>query len=120
MKKRLKPVQKIPYLVFHDAYPYFENAFALNAVGSIRVSADRPPGAARLTRIQQKITASQAVCLFSEPQFSPAMAKRLTASGQLKLGILDPLGAPAKKVEEALLGIALVTRKKMLPAKAAT
>ncbi|MCF6178078.1 MAG: zinc ABC transporter substrate-binding protein, partial [Geopsychrobacter sp.] len=66
LKERLKPIQKIPYPVFHDAYPYFEKAFALNALGSIRVSADRPPGAARLTRIQQKIATSQAVCLFSE------------------------------------------------------
>jgi len=100
LKQRLEPVRRIPYLVFHDAYPYFEAAFDLNAVGSIRVSADRPPGARRITQIQSKIVDSRAVCLFSEPQFNPAMAQRLTANGQLKLGTLDPLGGPTQRITE--------------------
>lgn len=97
---RLQAVRQRPYLVFHDAYPYFEKTFALNAVGSIRVSADRAPGARRLQQIRDKISDSSAICLFSEPQFSPALARQLAAGSELKLGELDPLGSQAVTGED--------------------
>ncbi len=98
---QLQPLQDRPYLVFHDAYPYFEQAFSLNAVGSVRVSAERAPGARRLQQIQTRLKESHAICLFSEPQFSPALAHRLTAGSHLRLGVLDPLGKTADSGEDA-------------------
>ena len=44
---RLQPVKDQPYIVFHDAYQYFEAHFGTNAVGSITVGPDRKPGAKR-------------------------------------------------------------------------
>ncbi len=101
LEERLAPLKNRPYLVFHDAYPYFEEAFSLNAIGSIRISAERAPGARRLQQIRTKITESAAVCLFSEPQFSPALAERLAAGQDLALGTLDPLGSLSIKGEDA-------------------
>ncbi len=89
----LTPIRTRPYLVFHDAYPYFEDAFSLNAIGSVRISAERAPGARRLQQITTKVSESLAVCLFSEPQFSPALAASLAKDSGLKLGELDPLGS---------------------------
>jgi len=93
LQQRLTPVKDRPYLVFHDAYPYFEKAFSLNAIGSIRISAERAPGARRLQQIRNKVINSEAICLFTEPQFSPALAETLAAGSGLKLGVLDPLGS---------------------------
>ncbi len=93
LSERLAPIQHRPYLVFHDAYPYLEDAFGLNAIGSIRISAERAPGARRLQQIQTKISESAASCLFTEPQFSPAVAQILTTGSELNLGVLDPLGS---------------------------
>jgi len=101
LQRQLMPIQNRPYLVFHDAYPYLEDAFSLNAIGSIRISAERAPGARRLQQISAKINQSAAVCLFTEPQFSPAIAKALTAGQVLKLGVLDPLGSRSTHKEEA-------------------
>lgn len=101
LTQRLQPLQESPYLVFHDAYPYFEKAFSLNAIGSIRISAERPPGARRLQQIRSKISETAALCLFSEPQFSPALAQRLADDTGLKLGVLDPLGSAADIGEDA-------------------
>ena len=101
LRERLAPLKNLPYLVFHDAYPYFEEAFALNAIGSIRISAERAPGARRLEQIRVKLTESDAVCLFSEPQFSPALAERLAAGRDLKLATLDPLGSLSAQGEDA-------------------
>jgi zinc transport system substrate-binding protein len=100
LQQQLKPIQGKPYLVFHDAYPYFEDAFSLNALGSVRVSADRPPGAKRIQEIREKMVLTHAGCLFSEPQFSPTLAQRLAADGQLKLGVLDPLGSRSDNSED--------------------
>ncbi len=101
LSEQLTPIRTQPYLVFHDAYPYFEDAFSLNAVGSVRISAERAPGARRLQQIKTKVSESAAVCLFSEPQFSPALAASLAKDSGLKLGELDPLGSAIDQGEDS-------------------
>ena len=43
LAKSLAPVRSEPYLVFHDAYQYFERHFALKALGAISIDPDRRP-----------------------------------------------------------------------------
>lgn len=100
LSQRLLPFAGKPYLVFHDAYPYFEKAFNLNAIGSVRISAEQAPGARRVQQIREKVSRSQAVCLFSEPQFSPALAQTLATGTTLRLGVLDPLGRLTGNAED--------------------
>ena len=38
--KELSPIKNKPYIVFHDAYQYFEKTFELNAVGSVALEGD--------------------------------------------------------------------------------
>ncbi|MDX1485650.1 MAG: zinc ABC transporter substrate-binding protein, partial [Alphaproteobacteria bacterium] len=45
---KLRPVSRAPYLVFHDAYRYFEERYGLSPVGSVVMSADRRPGIKRI------------------------------------------------------------------------
>ncbi len=90
---RLHPVRGLPFVVFHDAYHYLEARYGLVAIGSITVSPDRPPGARRVERIREKIVATQARCVFSEPQFSPALAETLTEGAGARTAVLDPEGA---------------------------
>ena len=43
-----KPIQNKPFIVFHDAYPYFEKRFGLEALGSIsdaNAASPLPPSA---------------------------------------------------------------------------
>merc|ERR1712178_417305 len=40
LTKDLAPIKDKPYVVFHDAYQYFEKAFGLNAVGSVALEGD--------------------------------------------------------------------------------
>jgi len=91
--RQLTPLRGVPYLVFHDAYPYLENRYGLRPLGTITVSADRPPGARRLAEIQARMAATGARCVFREPQFEPKLAALLVAGTSARLGILDPLGA---------------------------
>jgi zinc transport system substrate-binding protein len=82
-----------PYIVFHDAFQYFESRFGMTAVGSISDYTATPPSAARLAEIRNKILSSNAVCAFREPQYSDAAVSIVTEGTLAKLGVLDPIGA---------------------------
>lgn len=89
----LAQVRGRPFVVFHDAYQYFERRFGLRAVGSITVIPDVMPGAARLREIQNKVKELGAACVFAEPQFDPKLVEIVGSGVEIKTGILDPLGA---------------------------
>ncbi|MGH6774122.1 zinc ABC transporter substrate-binding protein ZnuA [Brucella tritici] len=92
----LEPVKDKPFIVFHDAYQYFENRFGVKAAGSITVSPEKAPGAARIKEIHEKIKSLGATCVFSEPQFEPKLVKTVIDGTDAKTGVLDPLGAELK------------------------
>lgn len=101
LKSRLAPVQKVPYVVFHDAYHYFEAAYGLNAVGSLTIDPERKPGAKRIREIRARIQTLQARCVFSEPQFEPRLVATVTEGSGARSGILDPIGAALPAGPEA-------------------
>ena len=89
----LEPVKSRPYVVFHDAYRYFERRFGLSAVGSITVSPETRPSAKRLTEIRKKLKALSASCVFAEPQFQPKLVAAVIEGTGARSGTLDPEGA---------------------------
>ncbi len=89
----LAPVKDRPFIVFHDAYQYFEKRFGLAAAGSITVSPEVIPGAQRIDEIHAKVKTLNAACVFSEPQFEPRLVEVVTEGSDAKSGVLDPLGA---------------------------
>lgn len=92
-RRKLAPVQNIPYVVFHDAYQYLETHYSLNAVGSITVSPDRMPSARRLKELRAKIKELRARCVFVEPQFESALINTIIEGTDAGRGVLDPLGS---------------------------
>lgn len=93
IKAQLAPVAEAGYYVFHDAYGYFEQDFPLNHLGYFTVSPDRKPGAKTLIAIRKALKSQNAQCVFSEPQFTPAVVESVTRGSQAKTGVLDPIGA---------------------------
>ncbi|MBI1385625.1 MAG: zinc ABC transporter substrate-binding protein [Rhizobiales bacterium] len=87
------PVRERPFIVFHDAYQYFEHRFGLAAAGSITTNPEVAPGAERVTELRAKVRELGAVCVFSEPQFSPKIVSVITEGTGARTGVLDPLGA---------------------------
>jgi zinc transport system substrate-binding protein len=88
----LAPVRGRPFIVFHDAYQYFEKRYRLSAAGAVAANPERPPGARRLSEIRARIAALGAVCVFTEPQFRPALVDTLVAGSAVRSAVLDPLG----------------------------
>ena len=89
----LEPVKGRGYIVFHDAYQYFERRFGVSAIGSITVSPDVLPGAERVRELQEKVRDIDATCVFSEPQFEPKLVTTITENTNAGTGVLDPIGA---------------------------
>ena len=93
IRDALAPVSETPYVVFHDAYQYFERRYGLAAAGALTVSPERAPGIRRIIEIRAAITGRGARCVFAEPQFAPAIARTVVEGTTARLGVLDPLGA---------------------------
>ena len=95
LKKELKG--NLRFVVFHDAYQYFENRFGIKVLGALTINPDVLPGAEQLSEIREAIEHEKVNCLFSEPQFNPAIIKSIAKDTKIKTGVLDPLGATLNK-----------------------
>ena len=85
------------FVVFHDAYQYFEKRFGINVIGALTVNPDVMPGAEQLSDIREVIEHEKAKCIFSEPQFNPNIINSIASDTGVKTGVLDPLGANIDK-----------------------
>jgi len=93
IKLKLKEVKNKPYIVFHDAYQYFEKAYNLNAIGSILLNPEQPSPPKRIIKIRSKIKTLNAYCVFKEPQFKAQIVNTVIENTNAKVGTLDPLGS---------------------------
>lgn len=101
IRSKLLPVRNEPYLVFHDAYGYFESYYGLQNVGAVTLTPEQIPGVRQVHNLQQRITSGNIQCLFMEPQFEPRLAHVLLQGTSVRMGILDPLGANIEAGPEA-------------------
>ena len=92
IEANLAPVSGLPFVVFHDAYQYFETRFGLSASGAISLSDATAPSPARITAIRQEISDHGVVCVFSEPQFNPGLVKTVFEGSAARTAVIDPLG----------------------------
>lgn len=91
---RLAPVSNHSFVVFHDAFQYFEHRFDLASAGAISMSDASSPSAARIAEISDAVAEQGVVCVFSEPQFNPGLVATIAGSAELNTGVIDPLGTP--------------------------
>jgi zinc transport system substrate-binding protein len=90
---QFKPIRDKGYFVFHDGYGYFEEFFHLNHLGYFTVSPERKPGARTLIQIKQRLAKGDVHCVFSEPQYTPAVIETVVRGSNVNTGVLDPLAS---------------------------
>ena len=83
----------ISYVVFHDAYQYFENRFGVIPAGALTLNPDVLPGAKQIADIQDVINDKGIKCIFSEPQYNPKIIETIGNDMKISTGVMDPLGA---------------------------
>jgi zinc transport system substrate-binding protein len=91
--RQLEPAKGKPFIVFHDAYQYFETRFGLDAAGSISDISAQAPSAERLKEVRDKLSATKAQCVFREPQYDDKVVAVVIEGSAARSGVLDGLGA---------------------------
>jgi len=116
----ITPLRGRPFVVFHDAYQYFENRFAIPAIGAITISPDVQPSARRLSDIRSKIKDLKAIWVFAEPQFKSKLVTTVIEGTGARAGSLDPEGASVEPGPSAysdlLRGLAAGLKSCLAPA----
>lgn len=89
----LEPVRGGSFIVFHDAYQYFETDFDFPASGAISLGDASDPSPARIAEIQGRIQVEGVDCVLAEPQFNPGIVATVLEGTEANTGVIDPLGA---------------------------
>lgn len=91
--ERAQRLEGIDFIVFHDAYQYFERRFDLQAAGAISLSDASDPSPARVREIQTLVSELGVTCAFTEPQYNPGLVKTVFEGSEVRqVGVMDPLG----------------------------
>lgn len=91
---KVKALSNPQFIVFHDAYQYFEKRFGISAAGSIALGDAEAPSPARIREIQKTVKALGVTCVFTEPQYNPGLVKNVFEGTSVStIGVMDPLGA---------------------------
>lgn len=90
--QQLAPLSERGFFVFHQAYDHWVEYFDLNQLGSFTLSPEQKPGLRSLNQMRSQLARGDVTCVFTEPQFSPALVASVTRGLDIRLGELDPLG----------------------------
>ena len=80
------------FIVYHDAYHYFENKFGLNPIGAIKNEHAGDATARHLSELSKLIQSHESICVFAEPQYNPGLVNALSDSSTVMTATLDPIG----------------------------
>lgn len=90
---RLDPVRDGKFIVFHDAYQYFETAFDFPASGAISFSDASDPSPARVAEVRARVVDEGIDCVLSEPQFNQSLVATVIDGATVETAVIDPLGS---------------------------
>ena len=82
---------------FHEAFPYFAQAYGLEVVGVVVESPGQDPSAGEIAALVEAIRESGARAVFSEAQFNPRLAETIASEAGIRVesGLHnDSLGEP--------------------------
>ncbi len=81
------------FMVYHDAFQYFELRYGLNAIGMISDVRGSDPGARHIRRLIDEISNEGVTCAFSEPLFEDDLLETVVSETEIKVYEIDPIGA---------------------------
>ena len=89
--QRLAPLRTRGFFVFHRAYDHWVDLLELNQAGAFTLTPEQKPGLKTLQSMRRQLQRGEVVCVFSEPQFSPALVESVVKGLPVKRGELDPM-----------------------------
>lgn len=93
-RSSIDKLDKPQFIVFHDAYQYFEKRFGISAAGAISLGDAEDPSPAHIKKIRDTVKKLAITCVFTEPQYNPGLVKSVfEGTSVTTIGVMDPLGA---------------------------
>ncbi|ATG37739.1 ABC-type Zn2+ transport system, periplasmic component/surface adhesin (plasmid) [Phaeobacter piscinae] len=89
---KLDVVASKPFVVFHDAYQYFETGFGIEAAAAISLSDASDPSPARIAEVRAIVQEMKVRCVLSEPQFNSGLVATVLDGTDAGTAVVDPLG----------------------------
>ncbi len=100
LKQQLSSVKKEGFMVYHNAYRYFEHRYHLNNKGSVTLSSHTLPGTQHIVGLRNKLKQGKIRCLFIEPGPKPPLVNILTENTNVKVASLSALGNRLKPSDQ--------------------
>tara|TARA_A100001011_G_scaffold308117_1_gene323657 strand:- start:468 stop:1499 length:1032 start_codon:yes stop_codon:yes gene_type:complete len=88
----LDPIRDEKFVVFHDAYQYFEKHFNISASGAISLGDASDPSPARVKEIKDRVENEDIHCVLAEPQYNVGLVKAVIEETHANMAVIDPLG----------------------------
>ncbi len=95
-QKQMAEAEWGPYVVFHDGFQYFDQAFDVPFGGAITLNPEQLPGLQTLQRIQTALSQEPLSCLFAEAQYSQRYVDLLSQMLNLDALVIDALGVTSE------------------------
>lgn len=89
LNKQYRPA----YLMFHDAFQYFEHEFNLKPAQYVTTSPENISGIRHIQSLKQHIQQNNIQCIFYEPPEIPSIVNTLIDGQDIKVLPLDPVGS---------------------------
>ncbi|MDB4825627.1 zinc ABC transporter substrate-binding protein [Gammaproteobacteria bacterium] len=96
IEDQVASIQGNRFIVYHDAYQYFEERFGVTAAGSISLGDASKPSPKRLRQLKNLFEDGQINCVLSEPQYSSKLIDSVFAGYKPYIGSVDPIGIDLK------------------------
>ena len=88
----LAPVRDRPFVVFHDGYDHYADAFGLTVAGSLLTGDEAPPSPTRMAEIRDVLTGG-AACFMGEPGADAGLIETATEGTDAVVREWDLLGS---------------------------
>ncbi len=107
LREAIAALPKKKIVTFHEAFPYFAQAYGLEVVAVVALEPDEPISPRMLKQVIQKVKDAGCPPLFSEPQYENTALRTIAQETGAKVYELDPIvtgdGSPTA-YEDAMRG----------------
>lgn len=91
LRRATAPLQQRAFITYHNAFPYFSRRYSLNILGVIEQTPDVNPSPRYLAHLSQVVRQHHVKAIFTERQFSAALAEQLGRDLEVPVAELDTL-----------------------------
>jgi len=97
---QMKQISNHAFLMFHDAFQYFENEQGLKKAFFVTSTPEHKIGIRQVRNLRLKIKEQQISCVFYEPPQIPKILHTIIEDSPIKILALEPLGTNSKSGED--------------------